>query len=113
MNAGPPGGGWWRMRNSKVRQRIAAGKLKLRIRDLRNLGTRSEQILGVIGMRTADELRRQGAVRTYAELKRAGSKPSLNMLWAWAGAVETWPEGAHLRSLAHGGAHICTLLAAE
>ena len=26
------------MRNSKVRQRIAAGKLKLRIRDLRNLG---------------------------------------------------------------------------
>ena len=31
------------MRNSKVRSRIAAGKLRLRIRDLRNLGARTEQ----------------------------------------------------------------------
>src|SRR5258706_14046626 len=113
MNAGPPGGGWWRMRNSKVRQRIAAGKLKLRIRDLRNLGTRSEQILGVIGIRTADELRRQGAVRTYAELKRAGSKPSLNMLWALAGALEPWPEGTHWREIAHGQAPLSLLLPRE
>ena len=63
------------MRNSKVRQRIAAGKLKLRVRDLRNLGVKSEQILAEIGIYTADELRRQGAVRTFAELKRAGQAP--------------------------------------
>ena len=113
MNAGPRGGGRWPVRNSKVRQRIAAGKLKLRIRDLRNLGTRSEQILGAIGIRTADELRRQGAVRTYAELKRAGSKPSLNMLWALAGALEPWPEGTHWREIAHGESRLSLLLAVE
>src|SRR5258708_37077149 len=113
MNAGPRGGGRWPMRNSKVRQRIAAGKLKLRIRDLRNLGARSEQILGAIGIRTADELRRQGAVRIYAELKRAGAKPSLNMLWALAGAVEPWPEGTHWREIAHGESRLSLLLAVE
>jgi DNA transformation protein len=101
------------MRNSKVRQRIAAGKLKLRIRDLRNLGARSEQILGAIGIRTADELRRQGAVRTYAELKRSGAKPSLNMLWALAGALEPWPEGTHWREIAHGESRLSLLLAVE
>jgi DNA transformation protein len=101
------------MRNSKVRQRIAAGKLKLRIRDLRNLGARSEQVLGVIGIRTADELRRQGAVRTYAELRRSGAKPSLNMLWALAGALEPWPEGTHWREIAHGESRLSLLLAVE
>jgi DNA transformation protein len=101
------------MRNSKVRQRIAAGKLKLRIRDLRNLGARSEQLLGAIGIRTADELRRQGAVRIYAELRRAGAKPSLNMLWALAGAVEPWPEGTHWREIAHGESRLSLLLAVE
>ena len=101
------------MRNSKVRQRIAAGKLKLRIRDLRNLGARSEQILGAIRIFTADELRRQGAVRTYAELKRSGAKPSLNMLWALAGALEPWPEGTHWREIAHGESRLSLLLAVE
>ena len=61
------------MRNSKVRARIAAGKLRLRIRDLRNLGLKSEQLLAEIGIRSAEELRRRGAVRTFAELRRAGS----------------------------------------
>jgi len=107
------GGGRRPMRNSKVRQRIAAGKLKLRIRDLRNLGARSEQVLGAIGIRTADELRRQGAVRTYAELKRAGSRPSLNMLWALAGALEPWPEGTHWREIARGESRLSLLLAVE
>ncbi len=101
------------MRNSKVRQRIAAGKLKLRIRDLRNLGMKSEQILGEIGIYTADELRRQGAVRTYAELKRAGPTPSLNMLWALAGALDPWPEGTHWREIARGESRLSLLLAVE
>ena len=101
------------MRNSKVRQRIAAGKLKLRIRDLRNLGVKSEQILSEIGIYTADELRRQGAVRTYAELKRVGPAPSLNMLWALAGALDPWPEGTHWRAVARGESRLSLLLAVD
>jgi DNA transformation protein len=101
------------MRNSKVRQRIAAGKLKLRVRDLRNLGVKSEQILAEIGIYTADELRRQGAVRTFAELKRAGQAPSLNLLWALAGALDPWPEGTHWREVARGEARLSLLLAID
>ena len=51
------------MRNSKVRRRIAAGKLRMRIRDLRNLGPRSEEMLAHIGVRSVEELRRRGAAR--------------------------------------------------
>ncbi len=50
------------MRNSKVRARIAAGKLRLRVRDLRNLGARTEQMLAQIGVHDVAELRRRGAV---------------------------------------------------
>lgn len=101
------------MRNSKVRQRIAAGKLKLRIRDLRNLGVKSEQMLAAIGIYTADALRNQGAVRVYAELKRVGAAPSLNLLWALAGALEPWPEGTHWREVARGDTRLSLLLAVE
>ena len=101
------------MRNSKVRQRIAAGKLKLRIRDLRNLGVKSEQVLGALGIYTADALRHQGAVRVYAELKRSGAAPSLNLLWALAGALEPWPEGTHWREIARGDTRLSLLLAVE
>ena len=101
------------MRNSKVRQRIAAGKLKLRIRDLRNLGVKSEQVLGALGIYTADALRKQGAVRVYAELKRSGATPSLNLLWALAGALDPWPEGTHWREIARGDTRTSLLLAVE
>ena len=37
-------------RNSKVRRRIAAGKFRLRIRDLRNLGPRAERWLADAGI---------------------------------------------------------------
>jgi TfoX-like protein len=101
------------MRNTKVRSRIAAGKLRLRIRDLRNLGTRSEQMLDAIGVHTTDELRRRGAVRAFSELKRAGVSSSLNMLWALAGALEPWPEGKQWREIARGDARLSLLLALE
>jgi len=101
------------MRNSKVRARIAAGKLKLRIRDLRNLGARSEQMLAQIGVHSAQELRRRGAVRVFFELKRAGITSSLNMLWALAGALEPWPEGQHWREVSRGGARLSLLLALD
>jgi hypothetical protein len=101
------------MRNSKVRARIAAGKLRLRIRDLRNLGVKSEQMLGEIGVRTADELRRRGAVEAFFLLKRAGITSSLNMLWALAGALEPWPEGQHWREVARGDQRLSLLLSLE
>ncbi len=101
------------MRNSKVRARIAAGKLRLRIRDLRNLGVRSEQLLAAIGVHTADELRRVGAVPAFAQLKRAGEASSLNVLWALAGALDPWPEGRHWREVARGDERLSLLLALE
>ena len=101
------------MRNSKVRQRIAAGKLRLRIRDLRNLGPRSEALLAGIGIDSVAELRRRGAARAYVELKRAGEVATLNMLWALAGALEPWPEGTHWREIARGEARLSLLLAVE
>jgi len=101
------------MRNSKVRQRIAAGKLKLRIRDLRNLGIKSEQQLALIGVYSADALRKRGAVPAYAQLKAAGVSSSLNLLWALAGALEPWPEGTHWREIARGETRLSLLLAVE
>jgi hypothetical protein len=101
------------MRNSKVRARIAAGKLNLRIRDLRNLGVRSEQMLAQIGVHSATHLRRRGAVRTFFELKRAGITSSINMLWALAGALEPWPEGQHWREVSRGDARLSLLLALD
>jgi DNA transformation protein len=101
------------MRNSKVRARIAAGKLRLRIRDLRNLGARSEQLLAAIGVYSVEELRRRGAIRVFAELKRARVTSSLNMFWALAGALEPWPEGLHWREVARGDARLSLLLSLE
>jgi hypothetical protein len=101
------------MRNSKVRARIAAGKLRLRIRDLRNLGARSEAMLSEIGVYSADELRRRGAVEVFYRLKRAGISSSLNMLWALAGALEPWPEGRHWREVALGDERLSLLLSLE
>jgi hypothetical protein len=101
------------MRNSKVRARIAAGKLRLRIRDLRNLGSRSEGMLGQIGVHSAEQLRERGAVRTFHQLRKAGVTSSLNMLWALAGALEPWPEGRHWREVARGDDRLSLLLALE
>ncbi len=101
------------MRNAKVRRRIAAGKLRLRIRDLRNLGPRSEELLARIGIRSADGLRRRGAVEAYLGLRRVGATRSLNMLWAMAGALDPWPEGRDWRDVAAGDQRLPLLLAVD
>jgi DNA transformation protein len=101
------------MRNAKVRKRIAAGKLSLRIRDLRNLGPTSEQQLTRVGVRSAADLRRLGAVAAYLRLTRAGGPKSLNMLWALAGALDPWPEGRDWRAVANGPERLALLLAVE
>lgn len=101
------------MRNSKIRRRIAAGKLRLRIRDLRNLGPRSESLLASVGIVTVQQLRERGAVEAYLALRRAGLARSLNALWAMAGALEPWPEGRAWQDVASGEERLPLLLAVE
>lgn len=100
-------------RNPKVRRRLAAGKLRLRLCDLRNLGPRSVRLLGEIGIRTPEELRSRGALQAYLELRRAGSIRSLNLLWALVGAIEPWPEGRDWREVAASDARLPLLLAVD
>jgi DNA transformation protein len=100
-------------RNAKVRRRLAAGKLHLRICDLRNLGPRSEDILATVGIRTAKELRERGALETYLALRRAGHSQSLNLLWALVGALEPWPEGRDWREVARSPARLPLMLEVE
>jgi hypothetical protein len=100
-------------RNAKVRRRIAAGKLRLRIRDLRNLGPRSETMLAEVGIHDAETLRRRGGLAAYLALRRAGVTKSLNALWALVGALEPWPEGTDWREVCSGDQRLPLLLAVE
>ncbi len=100
-------------RNVKVRRRIAAGKLRLRIRDLRNLGPRSEQMLTRIGIRDVETLRRRGGLAAYIALRRAGAVATVHALWALVGALEPWPEGTDWREVAASERRLALLLAAE
>lgn len=100
-------------RNAKVRRRIAAGKLRLRLRDLRNLGPRAEELLLAAGVRSVEALREQGALEAYLALRRGGHVRSLNMLWALVGALEPWPEGRDWREVARSEARLPLLLAVE
>lgn len=104
----PPAG-----RNPKVRRRIAAGKLTLRIRDLRNLGPRSETLLARVGIHSVAALRRVGGVEAYWRLRRTGTTRSLNALWALVGALEPWPEGRDWREVASGEDRLALLLNIE
>lgn len=100
-------------RNAKVRKRLAAGKLRLRIRDLRNLGPRMEQMLEKVGIRDVAGLRERGALEAYLALRRAGVTRSLNALWALAGALEPWPEGRDWRDVAKSESRLALLLQVE
>ncbi|NBU25828.1 MAG: hypothetical protein EBS39_09485 [Gammaproteobacteria bacterium] len=100
-------------RNTKVRRRIAAGKFRLRIRDLRNLGPRSERLLEEAGIRGVEELRRRGALEAYLAVRRAGGSSSLNLLWSLAGALEPWPEGRDWREVAASDARLPLMLEVE
>jgi DNA transformation protein len=101
-------------RNAKVRRRIAAGKFRLRIRDLRNLGPRAEQQLAGVGIHSAESLRRRGALAAYMAVTRANEgRGSLNLLWALVGALEPWPEGRDWREVAASKVRLPLLLALE
>jgi predicted flap endonuclease-1-like 5' DNA nuclease len=55
---------------------------------IRNVGPKSAAWLRQVGVRTHDDLVRLGPVDAFMKVKRAGFRPSLNLLYALAGAIE-------------------------
>jgi len=58
-----------------------------RLRDLPNLGPASEKMLHAAGIDTIDQLTQLGAVTSYQRVCAAKLRPSMNLLWAIAGAL--------------------------
>ncbi len=55
---------------------------------LLNIGPKSYAWLRQVGIRTGADLKELGAVNAFMKVKKAGFRPSLNLLYALAGAVE-------------------------
>jgi len=62
---------------------------------LLNVGPKSAAWLRQVGVRTMEDLRTHGAVGAFWKVKKAGFKPSLNLLYALAGAE----QGCHWTAL--------------
>lgn len=54
---------------------------------LLNVGPKSAAWLRQVGVRTPEDLQALGAVAAFIKVKRAGFKPSLNLLYALEGAL--------------------------
>ena len=54
---------------------------------LRNIGPKSAAWLRQVGLRTPEELTAIGAVGAFVKVRRAGFKPSLNLLYSLEGAL--------------------------
>ena len=54
---------------------------------LKNVGPKSAAWLRQVGVRTMEDLSALGAVAAFIKVKRAGFKPSLNLLYALEGAL--------------------------
>lgn len=54
---------------------------------LRNIGPKSAAWLRQVGLRTYEDLAAVGAVEAFMRVRRAGFKPSLNLLYALEGAL--------------------------
>jgi hypothetical protein len=63
---------------------------------LLNVGPKSTAWLRQVGIRTEDALREAGAVGAFVKVKRAGFRPSLNLLYALEGAL----TGCHWQQIA-------------
>lgn len=61
---------------------------------MRNIGPKSAAWLRQVGLRTEADLISAGPVDAFMRVKRAGFKPSLNMLYALEGALQDchWQE---------------------
>ncbi len=54
---------------------------------LRNIGPKSAAWLRQVGLRSREDLQAAGAVGAFVKVRRAGFKPSLNLLYALEGAL--------------------------
>src|SRR5690606_31959147 len=72
-------------------RRVAAMNAPLK---LRNIGPKSAAWLRQVGLRTQEDLVAAGPVDAFMRVRRAGFKPSLNMLYALEGALQDchWQE---------------------
>ncbi len=61
---------------------------------IRNVGPKSAAWLRQVGVRSTEDLTRIGPVEAFLKVKRAGFRPSLNLLYAMAGAMADchWAE---------------------
>lgn len=66
---------------------------------LRNIGPKSAAWLRQVGLRTEEDLRAAGAIDAFMRVKRAGFRPSLNLLYALEGALQDchWQEVTEAR----------------
>ncbi len=55
---------------------------------LLNIGPKSYAWLKQVGIRTPEDLKRLGAMEAFMKVKKAGFRPSLNLLYALAGAEQ-------------------------
>ena len=55
---------------------------------IRNVGPKSAAWLRQVGVRTIEDLRRVGPIEAFMKVKRAGFRPSLNLLYAMQGALD-------------------------
>lgn len=78
---------------------------------LQNIGPKSAAWLRQVGVRSLEDLKRLGAVGAFLKVKKAGFRPSLNLLYALAGAE----LGCHWTALApeHKSAMVEEVTAAE
>ncbi len=54
---------------------------------LRNIGPKSAAWLRQVGLRSQEDLREAGSIEAFMRIKRAGFRPSLNLLYALEGAL--------------------------
>lgn len=66
---------------------------------LANIGPKSAAWLRQVGLRTREDIAAIGPVAAFAKIKRAGFKPSLNLLYALEGALtgQHWQHVAPAR----------------
>ena len=66
---------------------------------LRNIGPKSAAWLRQVGLHSLQALQEAGAVGAYMKVRRAGFKPSLNLLYALEGALRDchWQEVPEVR----------------
>lgn len=55
--------------------------------ELPNLGAHSAKMLAAAGISTRSQLEELGPVKAFLAAKQAGGKPTMNLLWAIAGAL--------------------------